>query len=98
MGTHKSTPINLQRCTERVREIIGTLPKQYTSSRVVGPCKKAHLVDARQYIAHILVKEGFSVNVIGKVMERDHTSILHLLRREYAFDFFKKKHEETHEA
>lgn len=33
-------------------------------------------------------------NVIGKVMERDHTSILYLLRRKYKFNFFENEQEE----
>lgn len=43
--------------------------------------RDAGLVDWRQYISCELYKEGYSLPVIGDVMNRDHTSIHHLIKK-----------------
>lgn len=48
--------------------------------RILSHSRKAELVDARSVIVRVLRAEEFSFPVIGKVLDRDHTSIIHLHR------------------
>lgn len=46
--------------------------------------KPAYLVEKRAIVAQRLREQGFSLSVIGIVMNRDHTSILHLVNKNKA--------------
>ena len=53
----------------------------YPMNEIVSVRRQHHLVDARQAIATEMRGKGYSFPAIGKVMKRDHTSILHLVQR-----------------
>jgi chromosomal replication initiation ATPase DnaA len=53
-----------------------------TKEQLIGPCRRVHLVDARQFVAVRLHRDfGLSTTAIGRLLNRDHSSIIHLLRR-----------------
>ena len=61
-----------------------------TKAQLLGPCRIAHLVDARQFAVVRLSRDlGLSTSTIGNLLNRDHTSIMHLLRRAKMFDGMK---------
>ena len=53
----------------------------YTFAQLNGCQRSSDLVDERQRIAKELKKEGYSFPAIGKAMDRDHSSILHLVNK-----------------
>lgn len=65
------------------REIISAICETHGVSvdQVLGDSHKPHLVRIRAIIAHVLHGErGLSKAAIGRLMDRDHTSIINLLR------------------
>jgi chromosomal replication initiation ATPase DnaA len=52
----------------------------YTRNEILSPRRQSELVDARQFIAKGLRAKGYSFPKIGKVMNRDHTSIQNLVK------------------
>jgi len=48
---------------------------------VTGRCRKSELVDMRCVIASVLHKLGQSESAIGRLLERDHTTVINLLIR-----------------
>lgn len=46
-----------------------------------GRCRKRNLVNDRYKLAREMIELGHSATVIGRVMGRDHTTILSLLKR-----------------
>lgn len=56
-----------------------------TAESIVGEgiltaSRNLNLVIGRRMIAHQMRREGYSISSIGKLMNRHHTSILHMLR------------------
>lgn len=52
-----------------------------TVADILSPSRKKNFVIARRKIAWTLYKRGtFSLNQIGRLMNRDHTTILHSIR------------------
>lgn len=51
-----------------------------TEELLKGQQRKRSLVDARQKCAKRLQETGMSYPQIGKLMNRDHTSIMHLVK------------------
>lgn len=52
--------------------------------QIAGPRRTRVLVDARTRIAQALRDQGASLTQIGRILNRDHTSILNLIRRSRA--------------
>ena len=46
---------------------------------VTRPCNEPLYVEARRHIAKFLRGRGWSYPMIGKLLERDHTSVMHLV-------------------
>jgi chromosomal replication initiation ATPase DnaA len=46
---------------------------------LVGKCRKHHLVTARFYTAYKLRQNQLALSVIGKLLHRDHTSVIHAI-------------------
>lgn len=61
--------------------LIQDLAEQHrvTVRDLLGPSKEERLVFVRAKIAHALRRHGYSFPRIGRVMKRDHTSIVHLV-------------------
>ena len=55
----------------------------YTSQQICGARRTKELVNARFVIARQYADQGHSLSQIGRAMNRDHTSILSLLKRGY---------------
>lgn len=47
---------------------------------IKSPCREKYLVDKRKKIAKLLREIGYSYPQIGKMMNRDHSSIIHLVK------------------
>lgn len=53
-----------------------------TKAQLLGRCTQKNLVDARESIVVRLTNEfGMSRSAIGRIIKRDHTSVLYLLSR-----------------
>lgn len=52
----------------------------YSANEILSRCRRSDLVAARRKIALALRENGFSYPQIGKVMNRDHSSIIHLCK------------------
>ncbi len=50
-----------------------------TASDLVGPSRAARLVQGRAVIASVLRGRGLSTPVIGRILRREHSTILHAL-------------------
>lgn len=58
---------------ERVSEIY-----KVPAEEIRGTCRKRHIVEARWVCAYVLRKRnGLSYPAIGRLLNRDHTSIMH---------------------
>lgn len=53
----------------------------FTAEEVISPCRSATLVKARQECIIMFRDRGYSVTEIGRIMRRDHTTIVHTLQR-----------------
>ena len=48
---------------------------------IVGPSRKARLVDARSVIAYILTERGWTYPEVGELLNRDASTVHHLCQR-----------------
>jgi len=53
----------------------------HSFEKLLSPSRRQELVDARQYFSLKLRDKGYSYLTIGKIMKRDHTTIMHLVKR-----------------
>lgn len=69
--------------TQKARSVLEHLCKMYGFSvnKIVGLGRQRELVNERFIIANELHDMGYSNALIGRLMNRDHTSIAHLLNR-----------------
>lgn len=51
-----------------------------TRFELVGPCRRPRFVHARRVAALVMRGRRYSLKEIGSLLNRDHTSILHLLQ------------------
>ena len=66
----------IERAKRRFEELVtDTLRRR----QLTGVRRDKHLVDERQYVCTTLRNEGFTYKEIAEVMNRDHTSIIHLV-------------------
>lgn len=49
-------------------------------ARILGPSRVRPVVEARQLVCHVLRRHGMSYPQIGKVIGRDHTTVIHSVR------------------
>lgn len=56
------------------------LAKDATGKEMKGDRRNAGDVKVRMFVAYRMSKEGFSLGMIGKAMNRSHASVLHLIR------------------
>jgi chromosomal replication initiation ATPase DnaA len=63
--------------------LVANAARTFECSRadVFGRCQQHHIVQARAEVARRLRERGWSLPRIGRVLDRHHTSILHLLRK-----------------
>lgn len=85
--------------TKKPLHVWPVLPKTYTietvmaelnipaglKAMILSPRRQADLVDLRAHIARHLRAEGLSYPAIGRVLNRDHTTILHMLTERKAW-------------
>lgn len=63
-------------CLREVQSAFGV-----THEEILGPCRKRHFVRARQMVCLLLRQHAsFSLPEIGRVLKRDHTTVLHNVR------------------
>jgi chromosomal replication initiation ATPase DnaA len=67
---------------ERHMEFVADISRQYkiTTATLLGESRARHIVSARREVAEHLHDQGLSSVQIGRLLNRDHTSILHLLK------------------
>ena len=53
----------------------------YTTQDILGKCKTRHLVMVRRKCVVMLREKGYSTTEIGRIMQRDHSTIVHALQR-----------------
>lgn len=65
------------------REIIARVAKLHdlTAEDITGPSRLAEHCEARFHVTRELRASGRSVSAIGRMLNRDHTTIVHGLRR-----------------
>lgn len=62
-----------------VAQVSGIAP-----SSITGPCRAVEFVRARDVVCYIASREGMSYSQIGRVLNRDHTTVMAAVRRERA--------------
>lgn len=67
------------RTADRVVTMVSVLHKT-DSETICGPSQEAEVMEARRDVVWVLRRSGFSSPKIGAVLNRDHTSILYLLK------------------
>lgn len=69
--------------TPRVRRYVRLSAAVYgtTAKKVRGDCRDALNVRARHAVMRRLHEDGFSFAQIGRWMNRDHTTVLHAVRK-----------------
>lgn len=50
------------------------------ASEIMGHCRNRELVEARKWVARDLRASGYSLEQIGRALNRDHTTIMHYLK------------------
>lgn len=88
INTSAPTPIlrGLYSASPQVREIIREVCERHNTcyEEIVGGSHKAWLMTPRVEIGVGLRNLGFTTPMIGKIMKRDHSTIVHLLRSKRA--------------
>jgi len=52
----------------------------YNVEDILGPCRHKHLVIVRRECVAMLRAKGYSTTEIGRIMKRDHSTIVHSLQ------------------
>jgi len=53
----------------------------YTIHDILGPSRLMHLVSVRRKCMVMLREKGYSTTEIGRIMNRDHTTVVHSLKK-----------------
>jgi chromosomal replication initiation ATPase DnaA len=53
----------------------------YTVADILGPKRHRHLVFVRNLCVFMLRNKGYSTTEIGRIMNRDHSTIVHALNK-----------------
>ena len=75
LSVHANVPLALAQLVAMHADRLG-----YTLGTIRNDRRQRQLVRARWQIIALARNEGFSLPVIGRAMNRDHTSIIHALR------------------
>ena len=75
LSVHANVPLALAQLVAMHADRLG-----YTLRNIRNDRRQRPLVRARWQIIALARNEGFSLPVIGRAMNRDHTSIIHALR------------------
>lgn len=79
---HKSKMKKTESILSAVRKFNKLVDKTpYSKAQICGPARDKDIVNERQKIAVFLRESGHSYPVIAHVMDRDHTSIIHLVQK-----------------
>jgi chromosomal replication initiation ATPase DnaA len=54
----------------------------YTVADILGPKRRRHLVSVRNLCVAMLRNKGYSTTEIGRIMNRDHSTIVHALNKD----------------
>jgi chromosomal replication initiation ATPase DnaA len=54
----------------------------YTVADILGPKRRRHLVSVRNRCVFMLRDKGYSTTEIGRIMNRDHSTIVHALNKD----------------
>ena len=54
----------------------------YTVEDILGPSRLKHLVSVRNRCVFMLRDKGYSTTEIGRIMNRDHSTIVHALNKD----------------
>jgi chromosomal replication initiation ATPase DnaA len=67
---------------DKIDEILEEVTKNYscTVQQLRSPQRASHLVKARRRVSRKLRQQGMSYPQIGRVLNKDHTTIIHHLR------------------
>lgn len=67
----------------RVREVVIPVLKKYSIpwEMIIGPRKYGHLISVRHEIFHVLREHGYSYGKISIICKRDHSTIMHGVKR-----------------
>lgn len=73
---------------EKNHALIATIAESfgYTLADVIGPRRQKKLVAVRLVCIQMLRTQGFSTTEIGRIMNRDHSTICHALNKDKAND------------
>ena len=75
-------PLNAERC----KTLLGYMSRIY-GREILPNCRDAWCVWSRTFVAYQMLIEGYSVSEIGRQMNKDHTTIIHLRKKmEDVFD------------
>ena len=77
MAVHKKDPIKLNQT--RFADWLRVCENRFSINHgeILGRCRKRELVIARQICFYCLRENGFTYKTIGKLMQRDHATIIH---------------------
>lgn len=53
----------------------------YTVEDILGPCRHKHLVSVRHQCFAMFYDRGYSTPEIGRIMNRDHSTVCHALNK-----------------
>lgn len=67
---------------EKLHKMMEIVAEKYgaTFGEIIGTTRAKYVVNARRAIVMILHESGMSANAIGRLMHRDHTTILHAIK------------------
>ncbi len=54
----------------------------YTVGDILGPSRRRHLVSVRNRCVFMLRNKNYSTSEIGRIMRRDHSTIVHALNKD----------------
>ena len=89
--TYALSPADIIQCRainmrhrDSVREISFAVAAETTipMAAIYGPSKLRYVVQARQLVMYLAHKSGISYPVIGRALNRDHTTIMHGVKAE----------------
>lgn len=77
---------------EKYQHIIRQVAARYgiAADQITGNARCSKLLHPRREVMAILQKSGLSASHIGRIMNRDHTTVLHHIRQFYAAQRFDK--------
>lgn len=90
---HNMTPEDIQRCRQIALRTVGRInaivhavaaETEVPVRDILGQTRVTRATHARQMVMYIARREGFSLSAIGRVLNRDHSSVAHGVKMEKA--------------